>query len=270
MKHATRRMKPLLGTFVEVGSACPSAQDSPAFDAAFSAIEQIHNLLSFHNPQSDLSRLNYSFGNEVELHPHSLRVLRLAKAMSCASDGLFNPTVGGKLQSLGYLPDHSSYFQSSEIPLPIGEAFDIQMRRKKVFLARPVRVVLDGIAKGYAVDLAIKALKQAGLSNGWVNAGGDIRVYGDVVLPLQIRGPEGLGETLGGLQNMSVATTWVKDVYDQSFPGWVVLGDRKPALGVWTVLAKKAWRADALTKVASLAFPEERAEIMARLGGRCL
>jgi thiamine biosynthesis lipoprotein ApbE len=39
-------------------------------------------------------------------------------------------------------------------------------------------VDLGGIAKGFAVDRAVKALKCAGLASGVVNAGGDLRVFG--------------------------------------------------------------------------------------------
>ena len=42
------------------------------------------------------------------------------------------------------------------------------------------RVIVDlgGIAKGFAVDRAVKALKCAGVRSGVVNAGGDLRVFG--------------------------------------------------------------------------------------------
>src|ERR671935_3250985 len=37
---------------------------------------------------------------------------------------------------------------------------------------------LDGIAKGFAVDRAVEALQHAGIRDGVVNAGGDLRVFG--------------------------------------------------------------------------------------------
>ncbi|RDV24218.1 hypothetical protein DXV75_15440 [Alteromonas aestuariivivens] len=37
-------------------------------------------------------------------------------------------------------------------------------------LRRPVLITLDGIAKGYAVDLGVRALKLAGIKAGWINA----------------------------------------------------------------------------------------------------
>jgi thiamine biosynthesis lipoprotein len=40
--------------------------------------------------------------------------------------------------------------------------------------------------------------------------------------------------------------------------------------GAWSVLARCAWRADALTKVAAAALPAQRASLVAALGGRLL
>lgn len=269
MNHAIRRMRPLLGTFVEIGTTRPICETS-LFKSAFDKIEEIQTLLSFHDPYSDLNKLNYAQGQWIEMHPLSLRVLRLAKTMSCATQNLFNPTVGGQLQALGYLPNHNAIFNINENVLTIGTQEDIEISKNKARLRRPIRVVLDGIAKGYAVDLAIMVLKKEGLTNGWVNAGGDLRVFGDLVMPLQIRSAEGVESPLGGIQNCAVATTVVNKHFNPQFPGWVTSQINPPSLGVWTVLAKKAWRADALTKVASLALPQERAQIINRLGGRCL
>jgi thiamine biosynthesis lipoprotein len=43
-----------------------------------------------------------------------------------------------------------------------------------------------------------------------------------------------------------------------------------PHSGVWTVVARRAWRADALTKVAALAPAQDRLDTVQRLGGRLI
>jgi thiamine biosynthesis lipoprotein len=48
---------------------------------------------------------------------------------------------------------------------------------------------LGGIAKGYAVDLAIAALELHGVTSACVNAGGDLRVIGPSAWPVSIRAP---------------------------------------------------------------------------------
>ena len=99
-------MRVLLGTLVEAGANGPNAR--AAVDAAFMCIERAQALWSFHDPDSELSRLNGSKGENVPLTAATVRLLRAARAMMRASGGLFDCTVGGTLVAAGFLPDNSS------------------------------------------------------------------------------------------------------------------------------------------------------------------
>jgi thiamine biosynthesis lipoprotein ApbE len=48
----------------------------------------------------------------------------------------------------------------------------------QVICHAPVMMDLGGIAKGFAVDCAVKVLIESGCNGGLVNAGGDVRVFG--------------------------------------------------------------------------------------------
>jgi thiamine biosynthesis lipoprotein len=128
---------------------------------------------------------------------------------------------------------------------------------------------VDGIAKGYAVDRAIAALRRAGVTSGWVNAGGDLRAFGALTLSVARRDADGFIGPLGGLREAALATSTVRDRATARFPG-LILGahGHTPATGVWSVLARNAWRADALTKVAALAPAASRQPLLLALGGR--
>jgi FAD:protein FMN transferase len=265
-----KRLRPLLGTFVEVGAQAPDrSTGETALDVAFEVIDQVHQRLSFQSPHSELTRLNRSAGEPVALHRSSLRLLHLALRMMRASGGLFNITVGGALVQAGRLPDHGG-----PAALAWGRADDVCLGADHAQLRRPVRLTLDGVAKGYAVDLALQALRRHGLHTGWVNAGGDLRVMGDLVLPVHRRGADRRLEPLGGLRQAALASSWVQspDVDpDPDFPACLVSSQgRRPAQGVLTVMARTAWRADALTKVAALTPAAQRSAVIARLGGSLL
>jgi len=259
-------MRPALGTFVEIGIA-PSKQSESAFGAAFRVIEEVHARLSFQDPTSELSCLNASAGEWVSLSPLALRVLRAARALTVASDGLFNCTVGGALVRRGVLPDHCAIRggRANEL-IERGGASDIEIASNAARLLRPVRVTLDGIAKGYAVDRAVSALRACGVAFGWVNAGGDLRVFGDLALPVWRRGLHGELEQLGELRDASLATSSVRADVDPSFPGTIV--GAASASGIWSVTARFAYLADALTKVAANAPSLHAAALVARLRGK--
>lgn len=263
-----KRMRPLLGTFVEIGCKESDSRAEQAVAAAFAVIQKLHNLLSFHERTSDLSRLNQADGAEMAVDSHTMRVMRLAKAVTIASGGLFNCTLGGSMVREQVLPDHGGKYGAADVAAS-GVADDIQFCANKIKLKKSVKITLDGIAKGYAVDCAIAALKRYGVTAGWVNAGGDLRVYGDLVLPVQRREHTGDYIALGGIQNAAIATSIVTaDHTDKNeFPGRIMSDLAVPNIGTWSVMAHRAWRADALTKVASLAAADARVALIASLGG---
>jgi thiamine biosynthesis lipoprotein len=176
---------------------------------------------------------------------------------------LFNCTLGGLLVRRGVLPDHGGESLES------GSASDIAIERGGARLLRNVKITLDGIAKGYAVDRAVRVLRRAGAPAGWVNAGGDLRVFGALTLPVHRREADGTLTPLGGLREAAIASSAVHVGAEGRFPGTILsAGDGRPTPGVWSVLARQAWRADALTKVAALAPEASRQSALSRLGGR--
>jgi thiamine biosynthesis lipoprotein len=69
--------------------------------------------------------------------------------------------------------------------------------------ASSARVDLGGIAKGYAIDEAVAAMRRAGARGGLVDVGGDVRVFGrqpsQSPWEIQLRDPSGTG-VVGTLQ----------------------------------------------------------------------
>ena len=264
-----KRMRPLLGTFVELAvySDSPPAQLDPQIARAFDSIALVQNLLSFHSLDSDLTRLNRACGAAVTCHPLSIQCLRLAQAITRVSQGHFNCTLGGAIVQHGALPAHDFGALYAERLLPVGDWNDLQISRTEVQLKRSVLITLDGIAKGFAVDVAIKSLKSAGVRAGWINAGGDTRVFGNLILPTAVRDHNGDLHDLGGLQNAAIATS--TSLYTAENPGVLLCSHGQPQnAATWTVLANSAWRADALTKVAASVPADERVAFVAQLGGR--
>ncbi len=118
---------------------------------------------------------------------------------------------------------------------------------------------LDGIAKGFAVDRAVGCLQAAGMS-GVVNAGGDLRSFGEEWEPVYVRSGSEL-IYLGEIRDAAVATSAsLGIVHPRAGPS------RAAAV---TVMASDCMTADALTKPCLLA-PHRAEEIAQRLGAKVL
>lgn len=181
-----RRCRPLLGTFVEVaGAATNAATLERGIIAAFAAVEKVHRLMSFHDPDSDVSRMNRdAFPKSVIVHPWTWKVLEAAQRFARESHGVFDIATARFLASWGYFPG------CRHQPDNAATWRDIFLRKNcRVFFRRKLIIDLGGIAKGFAVDRAVAALKASGVKAGIVNAGGDLRVFGPISRIIHVRHP---------------------------------------------------------------------------------
>lgn len=239
-----RRAQPLLGTLVEVRAQGASATAfDVAADAAFDAIAQVHALMSFHEPGSDVRRIARArAGDRVAVHPHTAAVLTRAQRWARVSDGTFDAGCAPQAVARGWLPTPGDATPPGERPFE--DALEVDGH--DVLVHAPVWLDFGGIAKGYAVDLAVARLRRAGLRSGVVNAGGDLRVFGALEETVLVRSPFDASELwpVAALRDSACATSASGEVARRG----AAPGDA-PAPRSVTVLAPTACAADALTKI---------------------
>ena len=191
-QRRVRRARPLLGTRVEieVGGGQDELRLHAAVDAAFAGIERVHQLMSYQNADSDLSRLNErALDGAHEVHPYTYTVCEAALQLARLSAGAFDPTVAARVG---------------------GDWRDIELcGENHIRFHQPLKIDLGGIAKGYAVDLAVRILQSLHMEQVLVNAGGDMRVAGPLPQFAHLRHPAAplhSAHTLV-LQNVALATS---------------------------------------------------------------
>jgi FAD:protein FMN transferase len=186
-----RRLRPLLGTFVEIAATGADVADMvAAVEAAFVAIGTVHRLMSFHDEDSDLSRLNRgAFETAIGVHPWTFQVLETALDLHSRSNGMFDLRIAPVLQNLGLLPYHGGEFRGDATLTPGHSGIELFASQSVRFHDRGVRIDLGGIAKGFAVDRAIDVLRDFGMPSGLVNAGGDLAAFGPTGLMVNVRDP---------------------------------------------------------------------------------
>ena len=253
-----RRARPLLGTFVEIEVAgAANAEMDAAVNAAFEAVACVHRLMSFHEADSDVSRINRDAGLQpTGVHNWTFEVLKAAAEMHRRSNGVFDITVAPILQALGLLP-RSAGDPPNSSRARLLDAIEL-LPGQIVRLRRPdIKIDLGGIAKGFAVDRALEALRHFNVPVGMVNAGGDLAAFGPEPQTVYIRDPrdprrlicsvevadEALASTARCFDLFQSAETTVSAIID---PG---TGRPAPAIDGATVRAPSCMVADALTKI---------------------
>jgi thiamine biosynthesis lipoprotein len=129
---------------------------------------------------SQISFVNKNaFSRPIAVDTSLLKILRLGLEVSEKSDGNFDMTIGAikKLWHFGtdssQVPDSSSIRRNVNfVNYKLVELSGNTVKFKKSGL----NLDLGGIAKGYAIDEAMRIIKEAGIRDAMVNAGGDLRV----------------------------------------------------------------------------------------------
>ena len=245
------RARPLLGTIVALRVEGDAWRIEDAVERAFDAVADVQRRMSFHDPESELSRLNRAAAHAPQrADAATWRVLCAALALARASDGRFDPTIGGRLVASRHLPPPADAGAAD----PTADWRDVELGRdRRVRFRKPLWLDLGGIAKGYAVDRAVTVLRAAGMRGGVVNAGGDLRVFGDSLEVVHVRDPRVPSHTrpLLHLRDGAAATS---SAYFSTRDGTSALVDMRHGgtLGHHvsaTVCAPRALWADALTKI---------------------
>lgn len=269
------RARPLLGTLVEISAAGADLLDlDAAIDRAFAAVQRVHTCMSYHDTASDVSRLNRLGRGMTTVDAHTWRVLATARRVSQASSGRFDISIAPSLVKQGFLPDHSGRAQPDE---DAGWQHIELLDGNRVRMTRTLNVDLGGIAKGYAVDCAVEILLEAGLPTGRVNAGGDLRLFGDSPETVHVRHPAGATCLLPLCKTRNGAIATSANYYSRRLARGAAASPLiDPATGrpcaavrSVSVLADRCVIADALTKVV-FAAPEAASDALRRLGARAV
>jgi thiamine biosynthesis lipoprotein len=167
-----------------VAYARTKAGAARACAAAFQEFARLDQIASDYRPTSELMRLcERAGGPPVRVSADLFLLLERSLDLSRRSDGAFDVTVGP------YVALWRAARKSGRLPRPEGlrEArgrvgweklrLDRRARTARLLVSR-MRLDLGGIAKGYAGDRALAALRENGIPRALVEAGGDI-VVGD-------------------------------------------------------------------------------------------
>ncbi len=258
-----------MGTLVQfaAGGADDTAV-SQALDAAERAVAQVDALMSFHSEDSELTRVNRLAHHAPQrVSAWTYAVLRRAQRLSELSAGLFDVCVAPILVRQGLLP------RTGAVPSEQANWRDIRLLPDQhVSFARPLLIDLGGIAKGFAVDMAIHALRRAGCTQGAINAGGDLRRFGAHAETIHLRRGDDL-VPVAQLRCGAVATSspnWAKVQFSEGALGHILdprNGEHWRGVGSVMVATRTCVVADALTKVAALAGPACRS-LLERFGAQ--
>ncbi len=153
----------------------------------FKEIARIDTLMSFEK-NGDIKKLNQK--GRIKAHPYTLFVVKKALKIAKETHGKFDITIRPIMEIW-------KDFEKPVLPNPeeikkflnFVDYEKIMIKGDSIILPRGFELDLSGIAKGFAVDLAVELLKKEGFKKGLVNFGGDIKVFGNKNFIIGVKHP---------------------------------------------------------------------------------
>ncbi len=184
--HLVVRSDKVMGTRMSVSIWTDNeVQAAKAAAAVFDELRRIDRLMTTWLDDSDVSKINAAAGGPaVKVSPEIITVLDKALQVSRGSTGAFDVTVGAFRGLWKFDQDKDGTIPTpdqvkSRLPLVGYRGIAIDKRKSTVRLRKKgMRITLGGIAKGYAVDRAVKLLYDRGYVDFILQAGGDLYVSG--------------------------------------------------------------------------------------------
>jgi len=233
-----------------------------------------------------LSRINELLptGERFSAPPSIIPLINKAKDFAHKSQGKFNPAIGHLIKLWGFASDDPPLG-----PPPSPEQINALLEQKpsmddvvidgiEMYGTNPAaRLDFGGFAKGYGVDVVIEHLREMGINNAVVNAGGDLRAigrHGKRPWRIGIRNPRGPG-ILASVDVQEDECVFTSGDYERFFEYqgiryYHILDPRTgyPARGATsvTVFHNNAAEADAAATAIFVAGPEEWYEVAKSMG----
>jgi thiamine biosynthesis lipoprotein len=157
-----------------------------AIDAGFARIKELEQLLNYFSSTSEISAINKAAGNNsVKASRETLEVVKKAVEIADYTHGAFDPTIGplSKLWGFSGQNPRPAVPLENDIKNAMGlidyKKIKINTSTSEIFLEeKGMELDLGGIAKGYAADIAIEAIKSKGVKAALVAIAGDIKGFG--------------------------------------------------------------------------------------------
>ncbi len=233
-----------------------------------------------------LGRINQAIadGRTIAAPPSVLPLLRISQELARKSDYLFDPGIGRLIALWGF---HNSDLEphappsDEEIEALVAQhpsIRDVKLEGFHLSCDNPaVKIDFGAIGKGYGIDRAIERLREMGITDAIVNAGGDLRAIGSRAgnrWRIAIRDPDG-GGIFALLSVTGDEAVFTSGNYERNFT-WKgkfyhhIIDPRSghPATGTAsvTVLHPDATTADAAATALFIAGPDDWYRVARQMG----
>lgn len=168
----------LLDTIITIDIETRDRDGSEYLEDAFNLIEQLEDKLSFYKEGSTIWNFNQGLKPELSLNSDLQKIFKLSSRLYKETDGKYDVSIG----RLSELWDFETTWIPSEDSIRTALKFvgfdQLIIKDNKLTKPDGFELNLGSLAKGFIIDKTYQYLVSQEIKTGFINAGGDIRIFG--------------------------------------------------------------------------------------------
>jgi len=184
VKH--KKVLLLMGSRFElVAVSKDSSLAKKSIEASTNEIQRIEKLISSWDPQSKTSAINKNAGlKPVKVDKELFNLIKRSKKVSKLTDGIFDISYASMDKIWQFDGSMKKMPASTDVATSVSKVgfnnIVLDEGEKTVFLKnKGMKIGFGAIGKGYAANQAKKIMKEMGITNGLINASGDLIGWGN-------------------------------------------------------------------------------------------
>lgn len=175
----------------------PVFNSDSCFDTLFGVMERIDQKYNSYQPGSFIDKINQRTGDFVEVDEETVRLLRRVIYWSDFFNGAFDITIMPLIRLWGFYNEGALMVPSKEDLESVKDKVNykrIEIQGNCVRIAKGQELITGSFLKAYAVDRVVEQMRQMGIDDAIINAGGStIRAINNSLHPywkVNVRDPE--------------------------------------------------------------------------------
>ena len=275
--YSSQRSAFVMDTIVDIKIETKHKESDEILNNALKLMEEYENKFSFYTNESQIWRFNNSMIDSLFIDDDLKEILSISKELYQKTNKHYDITIGALSEIWDF--DNNVIPTTEEIEKAIQVTGFEKLKIQNNYLYKPdgMKINLGSLAKGLIVDEIVEYLKQQEVISGFVNAGGDMRIFGrEKPFKIGVQHPRSESNEIIDVINVGNKSVVTSGDYERYF-----LKDGKryhhildPLTGYpsqnaisVTVIAETALVADAYSTVLCLLEPEQSLKLAQEIDG---
>ncbi|MDA3814458.1 MAG: FAD:protein FMN transferase [Candidatus Cloacimonetes bacterium] len=176
--YSSQRSAFVMDTLVDIKIETKQKNTNELIDNAFKLMEDYEYKFSFYNNESPIWKFNNSKIDSLYIDEELKEMLNISGELFHKTNSHYDITIGALSEIWDFNKEIIPSNEDIKSAIQVTNFEKLKIRNE--YLHKPVgmKINLGSLAKGFIVDEVVKYLKQQNVISGFVNAGGDMRIFG--------------------------------------------------------------------------------------------